>query len=162
MKRFLSVLLMLSILLSCFGTAVSSSAAVIGMPNPWTDCSSLKKAEKVAGFSFTIPKSIAGNKKRQYRAMSGNMIEVIYTGKKKQKIRLHKSNDRLTDISGDYNEYKKTAYIFVNRKLVKIKSNSDGIHVAIWYDFFGGYSYSLTAEKGLSQSSVEKVIKKAA
>jgi len=78
-----------------------------GLANPWTDCTSLAEAEKLAGFGFGVSEQIGSYKAENFRVMEGRMLEVIYKDGDSE-VTVRKTPGADQNISGDYNEYEKT------------------------------------------------------
>lgn len=154
MKIF--ILLLLIILSSCNTTKEINNSNFVMIANPFVDCSSLKEAEKIAGFSISIPKEL-NNKELIYRVLNTDekMIEIIHFS----------SNDKLTirktqsteDISGVYKSFDVVKKIIVDDKEVLIKGEKDIFEVALWFD--NNFSYSISSNIGLPLVELQSFIK---
>lgn len=91
-----------------------------GVPNPYEIVDTLDEASKIAGFNLSVPATYGDYKKQVIQAIEDDMIEVIYfndTDNEGLRIRKAKGTD---DISGDYNEYKRTS-----RKVIRLSKKQD-------------------------------------
>lgn len=83
-----------------------------GVSNPYTEYSTIKEANEAAGFSLRVSKMLKGFELETVYVIDSDSadeeatIEAVYTDGK-SKITVRKSSEE-SDISGDYNEYKKT------------------------------------------------------
>ena len=114
--------------------------------NPFTECKNADEAESAAGFAMTVPEKLpAGFSLNVIEAIKGEMIQYIYENGDKQ-LTLRKGTGG--DISGDYNEYSEKTTVSLGGRQITEKGDGGRIYVAIWSD--GGFSYSVTADGGLS------------
>ena len=131
------------------------------IPNPFIDCGTLEEAEKAAGFTITIP-AVQEATNVVYRAMSGQMIEVIYLKGEDEILRVRKAPG--TDpVDGDYNEYEKNGnieyYDAGDLPVIHVRMNGDLIHVATWTAAENGkdYSYAVTSDAGIEESDARTI-----
>ena len=132
------------------------------IPNPFEDFGTLAEAEKAAGFWIGLP-VMADATKTVYRAVSGEMIEVIYYKGDDEILRVRKAPG--TDpIDGDYNTYEKEANVsftdMVNAPVILEKLNGDKVYNATWTTASNGknYSYAITSDTGLSESEAMDIL----
>lgn len=162
MKKIVALILTLLMTL----TAVSAFAEtnLIGAPNPFTDCETLKAACELAGFEITVPETMEGYPNISYRVLTAtgdsdlSMIEIIYTAEDEQsEIRIRKANDT-SDISGDYNEYAEEIHLNLNGMDVTLKGDDETCALAIWTN--DGYSFSagVYGAQGLNVSAMAELI----
>ena len=119
--------------------------------NPFVKCDDITQAEKLAGFTFTLP---TGFEPTVIRAAENDMIEAI-AGNDENEIRIRKANGN-EDISGNYNEYAEVQEIEIDTKNVTIKGNDGVINVATWTD--GEYTYSIGTTSGLSVDEITTLV----
>ncbi|WP_313577956.1 hypothetical protein [Lacrimispora sp.] len=110
----------------------------VEIPNPWVDCENIADAEKLAGFTATLPKTIPdGYTQKSIEAVKNNTVQIIYeNGENKIVFRQARGND---DVSGDYNEYK--------------------VNLATWVS--GGFSFAISVNpggKGLDNQAINDMI----
>ena len=150
----------------------SSDDPVIGMPNPFIDCSTLEEAADIAGFTIHVPDTVNGYTERTIMAVDQELIQVIYTN--------HDPLEELTDeelndlnweevdfdsedllirkargdedISGDYHQYTETNVAAADGLQVTTKGNDGTVHVAIWTD--NGYTFAITAHNAMSSEEM--------
>ena len=122
------------------------------MPNPWSDFNSVKKAAKAAGLTFSAPARLGGKKICFVRAKEG-LVEVGY-GSKSEKITFRKGAGT-SDISGDWNEYPKTADVKINGRTVTMRGQKSKVYSIIWCD--GTDSYSFYVKEGVSAKTAKKL-----
>ena len=111
--------------------------------NPWSDFNTLEEAEADAGVEITLPEGYQGFDHRIYRAMHGEMIEVIYQdvdGQEGFRIRKSRGSD---DISGDYTVYAQTKTLEIGDYSVETRGNGDEISVATWTNLSQNLSYAI-------------------
>lgn len=133
--------------------AIELGGETVEVPNPFTDCADIAEAEKLAGFEMTLPEGIEA-KSIAYRAIEGDMIEVIYfSGESSEseimRFRKAKGTD---DISGDYNKYTEESSIESESLHIDTRGKDGMVYAAVWND--NGYAYSMTFENGASKSDV--------
>ena len=125
----------------------------VEVPNPFTDCADIAEAAKLAGFEMTLPEGIEA-KSIVYRAIEGEMIEVIYfSGESSEseimRFRKAKGTD---DISGDHNQYTEESGIESESLHIDTRGRDGMVYVAVWTD--DGYAYSMTFQNGVSKGDV--------
>lgn len=123
----------------------ASSDAPMGMQiaNPWSDFNTLEEAEADADVELTLPESYQHFDHRIYRAMHGEMIEVIYQDADGQEgFRIRKSRGS-EDISGDYTSYAQEKTLTSGGRSVTIRGNGDTISVATWNNHSLNLSYAI-------------------
>ena len=76
----------------------------VQIPNPWTDCTNLEEAGKLAGFSFIAPDALEGYPEKYIGAIENEIAEVIFNDEDGAEICFRKGVGT-EDISGDYNDY---------------------------------------------------------
>lgn len=126
-------------------SAVTETDAAMGMQiaNPWSDFDSLEEAEADADVELTLPESYQHFDHRIYRAMHGEMIEVIYQDADGQEgFRIRKSRGS-EDISGDYTSYAQEKTLTSGDRSVTIRGNGDTISVATWSNHNLNLSYAI-------------------
>ena len=129
------------------------------IPNPFVDCSSMKDAADIAGFSMTLPSRIPNwVEETTFRAMTGSMLEVTYRGGD-QELRLRKAVGS-DDISGDYQSYDSSKTVTVHGVEVTYKGNDGKVMNAVWST--DGYSYSLSAPAGMTEDTAAALIQEIA
>lgn len=113
----------------------------IGMPSPLIDCNTMEEAEKLAGFTMSLPKNLPeGYSIKLIQAIKDKLIQVFYeNGDDELLIRKAVGKE---DISGDYNNYPENQSITVNGVTVETKGSNGKVNVATWTD--GDYSYSIS------------------
>lgn len=154
---------LLAVLMAALMVAATSAVAfakpgtngLIGMPNPFVACETLEEAKAVAGFDMAVPEKAAGCKQVWINAVKGDMIQVCYQSKSNQVI-LRKAKGWQENLDGDYNVYSNTEYKLIAYKLVK-ERGEDRIFAATW--FSKGYTFSMTADRGVTQKSLNKIVK---
>ncbi len=78
----------------------------IAVPNPFINFATVEEAEKAAGFEISLPQAVKAYDSILYRAMRGEMIEVVYLDENKDEgYRIRKAVNAEDDISGDSTEY---------------------------------------------------------
>lgn len=128
----------------------------VQIPNPWVDCESLEEAGGIAGISIQIPEAVDGYGEPDFRAIDGELLEVLYPSRE--------DDDRLCvrkaagdeDISGDYNSYPQTTTVDVNGQTVTMRGRDDRIMVAIWTG--DGYTYAVGTRNGLGSEEMTALI----
>jgi hypothetical protein len=138
----------------------ASSDSNMNIANPWSDCSSLSDAAKIAGFEMTVPDSVDGYPNVTIQAMKDNMIQVFFSDKDMDAddrsdvlVRKGVGSD---DISGDYNEYSQTESAQMSGMNVTLRGNDNKVFNVTWTN--DGYSYSIVADKGLDKADIEDII----
>lgn len=120
--------------------AAATTEAFCGMPNPFTKHSSLRQAEKAAGYRLRLPKSIAGSDRRVYRT-GADILEVIYYKGDTEVARVRKAKG-CHDISGDYNSYQDIKRQTTAKGFIEFKGNGGSYTLANRVE--GCYSYSVS------------------
>ncbi len=76
----------------------------VQMPDPFAECETLADATKAAGFELTAPQSVNSSDQREFRAIEGELLEVIYRKGEDETARVRKAPGT-EDVSGDYTVY---------------------------------------------------------
>lgn len=130
--------------------------ADVEIPNPFTDCYTLKEAEELAGFSLKAPETAAGSFSRTFRVMvSGDMLEILYFNGKEITASVRKAPGA-EDISGDNNEYAQANTVSVDGAEVTMRGNNGMVYLAIWNT--GGYTYSVNVTNGISSNGMMALV----
>ena len=141
------------------GAQAAGAGAALTMPNPFIDTKTLEEAEEAAGFSITLPGRREDCDTVLYRAMPGQMIEVICLDKNQRELyRIRKGKNLEDDISGVMNETAISDTIESDDlKITVVGTEKDQWEYAVWTeDARDGthYSYSIYAD-GASLSAEE-------
>jgi len=102
--------------------------------NPFTDTKTLEEAQEIAGFDMQVPDAAAPYTVVNYRAVEGEMLEIIFRDRKGEEgYRIRKAAGE-DDISGDYNEYakEKTIRLSDGTKVTLRGNKEDEWSVAVW------------------------------
>ncbi len=126
----------------------------VQIPNPFEDCENMSDAEKIAGFTLTVPEKLPeGHIQTMIQASENDMIKIFFeNGEKRIEIRKAKGDK---DISGVYTVFDESNTIKVGSLNVSTKGNDGKVNLATWID--GEYAYSITAnidETGLDVSAI--------
>lgn len=130
----------------------------VEIPSPWMDCETIADAEKLAGFTVILPKTIPdGYTQKTIEAVKDDMVQIIYEkGENQLVFRQGKGSD---DISGDYTEYKENNSLTIGDLKVTAKGNGGKINLATWVN--GGYTFAISVnpgEKGLDNQAINDMI----
>ena len=141
------------------GAQAAGAGAALTMPNPFIDTKTLEEAEEAAGFSITLPGRREDCDTVLYRAMPGQMIEVICLDKNQRELyRIRKGKNLEDDISGVMNETAiSDTIVSDDLKITVVGTEKDQWEYAVWTeDARDGthYSYSIYAD-GASLSAEE-------
>lgn len=140
---------------SATGLSTGGSAPSDMIANPWSEYKTVDAAAEAAGVDFKAPDAFGKYKTAYIQAMTG-LAEVNYAnGEKIICVRKGKGTD---DVSGDYNEYKKTKKENIGDIEVTLRMNDGLVYSAVWSD--GKDSYSYFAKSGISKKTALKHIKK--
>lgn len=90
-----------------------------------------------------------------YQSYDGEMAEIIYFGDDEQTLTYRKEVGD-SDISGDYNVYKKEKKVTVDGKEAVLKGDGIKYNLAVWT--YGRFSYSVYFGNGMSESEMLTVI----
>lgn len=127
-----------------------------------TSFDTIDDAAKAAGFEVTAPDEISGKKLTLIQGIKNasetgyNTISLTY-GDSKITLRKGKGAD---DVSGDYNDYADIGISDVGGKSITQYGIDLKVYKAIWTD--GDFSYSITAENGLSSEEIDAIAAKLA
>ena len=121
-------------------TAVSGDVNV-APPSPYIPCADLAEAEKLAGFTLSVPGA-----PDVIEAWEGVMIQAIY-GDENETMRIRKGTGS-DDISGDYNIYTEVETV----DGVTIKGENGAFSLAVWEE--DGYTYSVSVDQALPQADM--------
>lgn len=130
----------------------------VEIPSPWVDCETIADAEKLAGFTVILPKTIPdGYTQETIEAVKDDMIQIVYENDENQiTFRQSKGND---DISGIHTEYKENNTLTIGNLKVTVKGNGGKVNVATWAS--GEYAFSISANpdgKGLDNQEINNMI----
>ena len=130
------------------------------IPNPWIDCGTLEEAAQIAGFDMTVPDRIDGYPNTTIQAMDKSVIQVFYSdkalGEEGCKTVLIRKGLGEEDISGDYNEYKENTTAQMRDAEVSLRGDGGLVYTATWIR--DGYSYSISADDGMSAEQIEELV----
>ena len=132
--------------------------------NPFTDTKTLEEAQEIAGFDLQVPDAAAPYTVVNYRAVEGEMLEIIFRDRKGEEgYRIRKAAGE-DDISGDYNEYakEKTIRLSDGTKVTLRGDKDDEWSVAVWTAEDGEgkdvYSFAVcSGEKTFTSEEVKKM-----
>lgn len=127
-----------------------------GMANPFIDCTTLKEAGSIAGFSMNAPEKIKSYGKQDISAVRNSMIQIVY-GSGKNALYIRKAAGGDSDISGDYNKYADRRTIKIKGLQVTLRGEKGSVNTAVWTN--GDYSYSVFARSAISRKRMKKIIK---
>lgn len=126
------------------------------LANPFVDCKTMKDAETIAVFSFTVPKSIKGYPKKTIQAVQNDLIQVFYEDGAGNQILLRKGRGT-KDLTGDYNVYKDKKVKTIQGKKVTMNRKQGKVYSAWWTD--GKFAFAVDAlEKGVSEQFVAQMV----
>ncbi len=133
------------------GAQAAGAGAALTMPNPFVDTKTLEEAEEAAGFSITLPEVTEDGGTVLYRAMQGQMIEVIFLDENQRELyRIRKGKNLEDDISGVINETAESETVASDDlKITVVGAQKDKWEYAVWTeDAQDGahYSYSIYAD----------------
>ncbi|MBR4743879.1 MAG: hypothetical protein IK082_06790 [Oscillospiraceae bacterium] len=168
MKKTIAILLAALLMLSAAacsqktadGGDTPDDPGNVQIPNPWVDCATLDEAAKLAGFDIAIPGSFEGYPETVIQAMEKSMIQVMYfdgdpAAESSSMVMVRKGTGD-GDISGDYNEYPETETVQMHGADVTLRGDKGLVCSAIWT--WGGYSFAINADKGLSRDAVSAAV----
>lgn len=126
--------------------------------NPFVDCETIADAEKLTGFSLTLPAQMPeGYTQTVIQVMDDSMIQVIFeNGDNSITVRKAKGSE---DISGDSSEYAESKTLTIDSVEVSAKGNDGKISTATWVD--GEYTYAVSVgadEAGLDEAVISEMI----
>lgn len=126
----------------------------IEIPSPFVDCKTMEEAEKIAGFTVTIPEKMPeGYEQKLIQAVENDMVQVFYeNGENEILIRKAKGNQ---DISGNYNEYKESKIITVDSVTVSTRGNDGKVNLSTWIN--GEFSFAILADS-LDSTAISNMV----
>ncbi len=121
------------------------------MVNPFEDVATLKDAEKLAGFTFTLPNAVPNAyTDMEYRVLTSEkpMIEVIY---KNADDGLRFRKGKIENISGVYIEFPTVETVILDDIKVILKGHGGEVQLVEWKkdDFFYSIYGSVSREQSL-------------
>lgn len=132
----------------------SGSMNTVQIPNPFTDHTTLSEATKTVGFELAVPEKVNGSPRQNIQTTEDGMIQVFYGGED-DSICIRKAPGS-EDISGDYNSYSQVTAVDTNGINVTMKGENNLVYLAIWTS--GGYTYSISARTGMSNSDMSALV----
>lgn len=127
----------------------------VQIPDPFAEYDALEQAAKAAGFELTAPEAVNGSDSRVFRAVKGDLLEVIYRKGEEETARVRKAMGS-GDISGDYTAYPSTSTLLVDGSQVTLKGNGDRVSLAVWTR--GGCTYALSVEGGMARGDMAALV----
>ncbi|MGI5894033.1 MAG: stalk domain-containing protein [Candidatus Merdivicinus sp.] len=119
--------------------------------NPFILCQTIGEAEKLAGFSVSLPKRIPNwVRSCEFRAVQNQMVEVIYLGETEELCIRKGVGDG--DISGDYQIYDQIVQKAWKDIPVTLKGKNNLFHTATWTK--NSYTYSIVVPDGMSEDAI--------
>ena len=126
---------------------------LVGLANPFKEYVTPEGMQEGAGFSMTLPKIKKWN--AVYRAIPGDLCEVIYRDGETEFLRIRKG--KAADVSGDYRTYELTKVLNVRGKDVTMKGDKKRMHLATWQE--DGFSYAVLSDEGVSLGKMKGYVK---
>jgi len=114
------------------------------MANPFISCTTLKEAEKTAGFELLVPDSCQGSTGQKIEAVKNQLIQVIYQDGSGKTILMIRKATGSEDVSGDYNTYDQETVVKEDKVSIRLRGNTDTVSVADWTK--DGYAYAIEAQ----------------
>ena len=153
-----------SLLLLCAGAVLALAAArksrkePVGgnfrIANPFVDYATLADAAGAAGFSLTVPDTLAGYDDQIVQVMNNTLIQVIYrVGDERLFIRKAAGKD---DISGDYNVYPRTWSVPADGADISLRGGDGRVSTATWAR--DGYTFAVMSDRPLPEDSFIRLI----
>lgn len=136
--------------------SAEGSAPAVGMANPFQNYDTLAEAEAAAGVTMTLPAIGANYNSAAYRAIPGQLLEVIYGNDGTEALRLRKGAD-LSNVSGDYSTYRTVKTIRVDDVDVRMKGEGNRMRLATWER--DGHAYSVSAETPLTIAEMMGIVR---
>ena len=138
---------------------VESESELTQIPNPWTDCTTIKEAEAKAGFEITVPDQLNGYEEKDISVMEKDMIQVQFShGEEILYFRKGLTEKDGTDISGDYREADTFEKVELDGRTVTFKEANGRILTAVWTD--GDYSYAIGSNAGTEVESMTGLVQR--
>lgn len=125
------------------------------IPNPFLDCGTLAEAEMAAGFPLKLPETVGGIHSRQFRAIEGDLLEVLYLDGDTVAARIRKAPGT-GDISGDNTSYPEAHAVFVSGVEVTVRGENNQVRLATWVR--GGYTYAVSLDSPISSADMVKLV----
>lgn len=139
------------------GRNVPDDPPVLEMPGSGIEeKASAEELSDAVGFTVadisTLPFEVS---ERIYQSYSGEMAEIMYFGDKGQELTYRKEAGN-SDISGDYNVYNIEKEVMRDGRKAVLKGNGNQYNLAVWT--YGGFSYSVYCENGLTENELLDII----
>lgn len=138
--------------------ASSDAQERMQIANPWSEFDSLEEAEADADVEIALPESYQRFDHRIYRAMRGEMLEVIYQDADGQEgFRIRKSRGS-EDISGDYTSYAQKKTLAIHGRSVETRGNNDEISTAIWNSTDDSYAICIAEDQHFTEEDIRNLV----
>jgi len=141
MKRMITAAVVASLLLLSACSMPQSTAAesengkvqgqtgTTKMPNPFENYDSLEEAEEAAGVSIVAPEVIEESSSRVYRAIPGELLEVIYYDESEDEVARIRKAQGTERIDGDYSEYNAATDIDAEKYAAELLGKGEKVNV---------------------------------
>ena len=139
----------------CLHTNPLNEDNSVQIPNPFAEYESLEQAAQAAGFGLTVPDAAGGSDSRVFRAIEGELLEVVYHKGELETARIRKAPGS-EDISGDYTVYPQVEVAAVNGNQVTMSGSGGKVSLAAWTN--SGYTYAVSVEGGCSSSDMAAMV----
>ena len=139
----------------CLNTDPLNRDSGVQIPNPFVEYETLERAAQAAGLPLTAPTAVNGSDGCVFRAIEGDLLEVIYRKGEDETARVRKAPGQ-EDISGDYNVYDEVGALDANGLHVTVKGENGLVKLAIWND--GGYTYAVSVAGGISRGDMTALV----
>lgn len=126
--------------------------------NPYMDFDTLEGAEKAIGFDIEAPESFDEFTERSYCVLFGEILEIQYRDISNISGLSIRKSESTEDISGDFTDYEQVSEIIVCDRAITIKGCENAYYLAVWQD--GDYSYSVSADNGISENELIEILEK--
>ena len=158
MKKYIPMLLVLSLLLTGCGTApqpTEAPASQLQIGNPWKNYESMAEAEAASGLDFPIPEKIGElYSAESFRVMNNSLLEVTYQdlagGDYEVTVRMMAGEN--DDISGVYEDPDIIETQQINGASVTVKTKGQS---CLYLICANGFSYSLYAPNHFLDKSAD-------
>ncbi len=137
-------------------SAPAESVGAIHAKSEFENYSTLREASDAAGVTLSLPNVGTRYDSVAYRAVPGQVLEVIYGSEGREALRLRKGTGR-RDVSGDYSSYATVKTIKVDDINVRMKGNGSLMRLATWER--GGHAYAAIARAPLTIAEMMAIVR---
>ena len=162
MRKSISFLAILLMVVICCGCGGDESSSLAGVPNPVVDRQSVAQAEEAMGVSCKVPSQLPpGYEESSIATIDDSVLQILYSsGENTLTYRTGSIESNETELSGDYNQYESVVEEEIAGVNVTLRGD-DTVEGGAWYSGYWDEDtmrYAFYSDAPLSTAEVQALI----